>query len=120
MKREKMKREKMKKEMTKLIKFSLGAVCLFCLMGLSVNAGGLGETKLVTGFQNLLTDGAKVLVVLETGVLTFLEIKEGIAYQGSEEHEKAKHKKNMIGMAGFGVLIISITALVPVVFGYFQ
>lgn len=113
-------RKEMKKEMVRVIKFGLGVTCLFFMVGLSVNAGGLQDTKLVTGFQRLLEDGAKILVLLETGVLTFLEIKEGIAYQGSEEHEKAKHKKNMIGMAGFGVLIISITALVPVIFGYFQ
>lgn len=100
----------------------LPGLILLCLP-IAVNAsdaGGLQSTQLVQGAKKLFEDGAKVGVFLEAVILTALEIKEGIAMQAAAVEEKPKHKKNMISMAGVGVLIICITALVPVLFGYFQ
>lgn len=97
----------------------LPGLILLC-MPVAVNAGGLESTQLVQGAKKLLEDAAKVGVFLEAALLIALEIKEGLAMQAAAVEEKPKHKKNMISMAGVGVLIICITALVPVLFGYFQ
>lgn len=83
-------------------------------------SGGLQQTKLVQGTIALLTDARLALCLVEAGYLTFLEIKEGMAYQAAEEQEKAMHKKKMISMLAVGVLIVTATALIPTILGYYQ
>lgn len=83
-------------------------------------AGAIQDTQLVQGAKNLLSDLATAGLFLEAAALGFIEIKEGIAMQAASAEEKAKHKKNMITAAGVGILIICVTALIPVVFSYFQ
>lgn len=81
---------------------------------------GLIQSKLVQGTIALLTDARLALCLVEAGFLTFLEIKEGMAYQAAEEQEKAMHKKKMISMLAMGVLIVCATALIPTILGYYQ
>ena len=107
----------MKKRIVKMISLAMLASMG---MSLTVNAGGLQGSQLVQGFNNLLSDAATAGVFLESGVLIFLEVKEGIALQGAAIEEAPKHKKKMISMAGVGALVICVTALVPVFFSYFQ
>lgn len=100
-----------------------GVLSMFVLcmcVPMVAHAGGLQDTNLVQGVKNLAEDASKVGVFLEAFILGALEIKEGIALQAAATEEKAKHKKNMISMAGVGVIIICITALIPVLFSYFQ
>lgn len=109
-----------KKECMKYLTF-LPCLLLICLsIPVSADAAGLESTQLVQGAKNLAEDAAKVGLFLEAAVLTALEIKEGLALQAASVEEAPKHKKKMIGMAGVGVLIICFTALIPVLFGYFQ
>ena len=110
----------MKKKFRNISKH-LGLVALGTItLSTTVNAGGLQGSQLVQGFNNLLKDAATAGIFLESGVLIFLEIKEGIALQGAAIEEAPKHKKKMISMAGVGALVICVTALVPIFFSYFQ
>lgn len=81
---------------------------------------GLQYSKIVTGTIALLTDARLALILVESGFAAFLEIKEGMAYQASEEQEKAMHKKKMINILVVAIFIVSITALIPTILGYYQ
>lgn len=84
------------------------------------SSGGLQGSKLVTGTIALLTDARLALILVESGFAAFLEVKEGMAYQASEEQEKAMHKKKMISILVLAILIVSITALIPTILAYYQ
>lgn len=83
-------------------------------------AGGLKDTKLYTGTLLLIKDAQVVALGIEAALIVFLLIKEGIKMQAAEQEEKPKYKKSMISIAIIGVIIISITALVPAVLSYYQ
>ncbi|BDF45181.1 hypothetical protein CE91St56_23040 [Lachnospiraceae bacterium] len=111
--------KKITKERIKKMAISVVPSIPLLFMPMIINAGGLQDTKLVQGFNNLLKDGTTAMCFLEAAVLILLEVVEGIAWQKGEHEEAPKHKKKMLSMLGLGALIISVTALVPVFFSYF-
>lgn len=112
-------KKNMKKVKEKLIRIFLVLQFTF-LFPETAFAGGLENTKLVKGTNKLIEDGIKVLVAMEVGLVTFLLIKEGMNYQKAPDEEKGKHKKNLTGIAVAGVVVISLTSLVPAILGYYQ
>lgn len=107
------------RKLFKLDKIAVSMLCLLRLMA-PVRVYALQESKLFEGATNLLNDAINVLVVLEAVIVVVLEVMSGIKYQAAEPEEKAKHKKNMMVTIGVGVLVISMSAIIPVIFGYFK
>lgn len=114
-------KEKMIKKMRMLY---LGLGLLMLNSPIVANATGTGgklrDTKLVKGILELGNDATVVLLFIEAVIIVVLLIMEGIKWQSAPDEDKAKHKKNMRTIAGTGILIVSLTSLVPVVLGYFQ
>lgn len=84
------------------------------------SGGSLGSSQFVTGLKNLISDASTVLLVVEGTLIVALEIMEGIKYQSAPDEEKPKHKKAMKSILGVGILIVSFTALIPIILGYFK
>lgn len=113
-------KDKFKKVKNKLLRAYFVLQLAFLFPATTVYASKLESTKLVTGTNKLISDGIKVLVAMEVGLLTFLLIKEGMNYQKAPDEEKGKHKKNLTGIAVAGVVVISLTSLVPAILSYYQ
>lgn len=96
-------------------------LCLFYVMFPSkvYAANPLEGTSLFQGFKNLISDATTVLLAVEALIIAVLEIATGIKYQTAEIDEKKIHKKEAKSIVIVGVLIISATALLKVVFSYF-
>lgn len=91
------------------------------LKGTGTGTGGnLKDTKLVQGTLNLGNDATVVLLLIEAVIVVVLLVAEGVKWQSAADEDKAKHKKNMKTIAGTGILIVSLTSLVPVVLSYYQ
>lgn len=87
---------------------------------LIAQAGGLEGTSLVQGAKKLIADGTMILTGLCAAVVIFVCIKEGYLYFSGEDEEKPKHKKNIKTTIIIGVLIMSCSGLISVIFGYFS
>jgi len=99
--------------------FLLGTMIQGLFTTLSVNAGALGDSKLVSGTKNLISDGTTVLIGLEAAVVVFLFIKNLVQFKTGEEEEKPKHKKNAKNVLILGVLVITASGTIGVLFSYF-
>lgn len=115
----------MKEKITKKIKLLYGLPGLLVLnspiVASATGTGGkLRDTKLVKGILALGNDATVVLLLIEAVIIVALLVMEGIKWQSAPDEDKAKHKKNMKAIAGTGILIVSLTSLVPVILGYFQ
>lgn len=78
-----------------------------------------GPDKVAGYLVKILNDMVTVFVAIEGVLVIYLMILEGIKYQAAEPDEKGIHKKNMKSILGVGILVVSITTLVPVILGYF-
>lgn len=70
--------------------------------------------------ENILKDMVNVFLVLEATIIIYRLIMEGIKLQAAEGEEKGTHKKNMKSIMGIGILLVSVTSLLPVIFNYFK
>lgn len=86
--------------------------------GVTVHA--LSQTKLVSGTKQLIDDATSAALLVEAVLIGFLSIKEGIMYQQAEPEDKKIHKKNIKSILVVGILIVSATAVIKVVLGYYQ
>lgn len=82
--------------------------------------GGIQDSKLVTGTTKLIQDGTTGMLLLEAGLVIFLEIKTGIAYQAAEVEEKTKHKKEAKAILVVGALIVAATSIIKMILSYYQ
>lgn len=70
--------------------------------------------------EKIFKDMVNVFLVLETGILIYRLVLEGIKLQAAEAEDKGAHKKNMKSILGVGILLVSVTSLLPVIFDYFK
>lgn len=98
-----------------LLKIITPIQCL--LYGFSSYA--LDSSILVTGGVKLANDATTAALILEAGVIGFLEVKTLIAMQVAEIEEKTKHKKEAKSILLIGILVFCITAIVKIVLSYF-
>lgn len=97
-----------------------------CNMTINVLAGepeattGFKDTKLYTGTTKLINDASTAALGIEAAVVALLEIIEGIKYQMADDQEKPRHVKSMKSTLFIGILIMCVTGLVKVVFGYYN
>lgn len=90
------------------------------ILAAPTEAYALTDTQLYTGTINLINDGLIVLLAVEAVFVTFLFVKELIAYQGAADEEKPKHKKNIKTILIVGVLAISASGVLTAIFSYYQ
>lgn len=70
--------------------------------------------------EKIFKDMVNVFLVLEATIILYRLIMEGIKLQAAEGEEKGTHKKNMKSILGVGILLVSVTSLLPVIFNYFK
>lgn len=87
---------------------------------ITAEGGGLQDTKLVTGTLDLLADATAVALVIESGLVGFLCIKEFIALQQADDQDKPRHKKNIKSIIITGIVVLTITGVLTAVFKYYQ
>lgn len=85
----------------------------------STSSNKLMQMKPVQGFMDLLKDLQGVLLAVEAVLVVVLLIFNKIKEQAAEDDEKPKYKKQFKGVIVGGVVIVSLTAIVPVVLSYF-
>lgn len=104
------------KSCRKLMIASMIAICVPSVIGVirSFFGGDIFE-----GAKTILHDATGAIIMIETGYLAFLEISEGLQYQAAETEERTLHKKRMVEMLIVGVLIITATGVLPVIWRYF-
>lgn len=107
-------------EMKKRLLFLSTVFNTLVLNTISVYATGLKSTKLYTGTMQLIADAQSVLLAVEAAFVVVLLIWQGMKMQAAEQEEKPRYKKNMWGIGITGVIIISLTAVVPVILAYYQ
>lgn len=92
------------------------------MLSMTVQAGALETTKLVSGTKALLSDISKVLLGITAVVVIVLLMWQGIAYanSGDDDGSREKHKKNGRSILIAGIVILCAEGLVTTVFGYFK
>ena len=104
----------------KKVRNVLGSIFMAALlMGFTCQASQAGPT-LITGTQRLLTDVQGWMLGLEVVITGALAIFRGIKWQKAEEEEKLRAQKSFVHAIVGGVVVISLTALVPFIFSYYQ
>ena len=106
--------------MKKKLLFLSTVFSTLALNTVSVYATGLKSTKLYTGTMQLIADAQSVLLAVEAAFVVLLLIWQGMKMQAAEQEEKPRYKKNMWGIGITGVVIITLTAVVPVILAYYQ
>lgn len=81
--------------------------------------GSLNSSPLVTGTTRLLEDGTTILTGLVLAITVFFAIKNGIAWQTSDEQEKPIKKKAFINGIVIGIIVTTAAGLVRVILGYY-
>lgn len=79
----------------------------------------LMDTNIVKGFEKLMADAGKVLLIIEVATAGVLLGIEFYKLQTSDDQEKPKHKKNIKTIIITAVLVMSATGLMSVILGYF-
>ena len=103
--------------MNKVKKIVTGVIIMTMLLGSVCFAS---SPTLVTGTQKLLSDVEGWLIGLEVAITVVLAIWRGIIWQKAEEEEKPRARKALTGTIVAGIVVISLTALVPFIFSYYQ
>lgn len=73
----------------------------------------------VQGLLALIEDAQGVALAVEAVLVVALLIYTKIKEQASDDDEKPKYKKQFKGIIVAGVVIVSLTALVPLILSYF-
>lgn len=81
------------------------------------NAIDFTGTNLYTGTRALLRGGTLALTAIVVVLTIFLSIKDGIAWQMADDHEKPQKKKALINTIAIGVLIASLSGLITLILG---
>ena len=89
------------------------------LMAVPVYAGDLKSSKLYTGTIKLLNDVKTILLAVEAVLVIVLMIWKGIQMQAAEDEEKPKYKKAMKNVLILGIIIVALTATIPLVLKYY-
>lgn len=113
-----MKKNKLAKELNEIVIVAVFVQCMFSEM--SVHANQLENLKMVTGTKKLIQDGTVVLLVIEALLIAFLMIVQLIQYQMADDNEKPKHKKSAKTTLYVGIIVMSITTIVPVILSYYM
>lgn len=79
----------------------------------------LMDTNIVKGFEKLMADAGKVLLIIEVATAGVLLGIEFYKLQTSDDQEKPKHRKNIKTIIITAVLVMSATGLMSVILGYF-
>lgn len=113
-------KKKLKKLGQKLAYVLMMTSVLITQCAIKVQATGFKNTKLYKGTMAMFKDGEAALLLVEASFIVILEIKTGIKYQQAEDDEKRKYKKEAKSTLMAGILIMTISSLIPVVFGYYK
>jgi hypothetical protein len=70
----------------------------------------------ITVFINTVTN---MLIMIEPAVIIFIIIKEVLVYKISDDGAKVEHKKNALVALGVGILVITATATLNIIFRYY-
>ena len=84
-----------------------------------VYAGSLNSSTLVNGTKNLLRDAATVGTGLIALITIAIAIKNGIAWGVAELPEKPGKRKEFITGIAIGVVVLTVSSLVTVIFSYY-
>lgn len=84
------------------------------------HANTLQNSKLVKGSINLIKDATTAVLLIEAVLVILLIVIELMKMQAAEQEEKPKHKKTIKSIAIAGILIVSVTAIVPIVLSYYN
>lgn len=90
------------------------------LMAVPVHASSLKSSKLYTGTVQLLKDLQTILLAVDATLLIVLMIWKGIQMQAAEDEEKPKFKKAMKEILIIGIIIVALTATIPLVLKYYS
>ena len=107
------------KKNRKRIRNVLSVMVMLLAFGSVAYASG-GEPALVSGTKRLLSDVITWLIGLEVVITSVLAIWRGIEWQKADEQEKPRKKKSFMGVIIIGVMIITVTTLVPFIFSYYK
>lgn len=109
----------------KNIRFKEKAAAILCCLSLTaiytqtVYANELDQTVLVTGTKTLLTAITGILTVLALSITIAISVINGIAWQNSDEHDKAAKKRKFILDIGIGIVIICVGGLITAIFSIY-
>lgn len=81
--------------------------------------GSLNSSPLVTGTTRLVEDATTILTGLVVAITVFFAIKNGIAWQTSDEQEKPIKKKAFINGIIIGIILTTTSGLIKVILGYY-
>lgn len=110
----------MKKVKEKLLRAGLIASLTMSNLSMNVYATGLKDSKLYTGTVKLLGDIMPLLLVVEGLLAGVICAKEGMKYQAADDQEKPRHIKNIWTTIGVGIVVMVVSSLIPVIFGYYK
>lgn len=103
----------------KYIKMLLVSMFLLIVSVVPVYAS-LESSKIVTGTNNLISDGTKVLTALVAGATGFVAIKDIVQWLMADDEEKTKAKKRLQRDVGIGVLGTVGVGLIAIILAYYQ
>ena len=89
------------------------------IIAIPTDAADLKSSKLYTGTIKLLGDLQTILLAVEAVLVIVLMIWQAIKMQAAEDEEKPKFKKAIKSILITGIIIVSLTATVPLVLKYY-